>query len=122
VRTLATAVASVALAVLAAGCGGASEASTTGLEDGYQACQFKDGGDGLEIADAGDTIIVDTGSGSIEALACLLVKLDTPTSVVSEIDNTTALMGSQHAESGDYKYQWSYHPDNGLNMVITDGL
>jgi hypothetical protein len=30
------------------------------------------------------------------------------------------MMGQQTAQESGLNYRWSYHPDNGLNMVITD--
>ena len=32
---------------------------------------------------------------------------------------TTAMMGVQDAKADGVEYSWSYHPDNGVNMVIT---
>jgi hypothetical protein len=30
------------------------------------------------------------------------------------------MMGEQTATNNGITYRWSYHPDNGLNMVITE--
>ena len=38
-------------------------------------------------------------------------------SVYSQMMNTTALMGRQHAENGKYRVSWTYHPDDGLEVT-----
>lgn len=40
-------------------------------------------------------------------------------SLLSEMSRTNALMGVQSETSGDLNFKWSYHPDNGLNIVVT---
>lgn len=92
------------------------------LEQAYDACSSGEGADTLTLGDAGKTIIIDTGSeyGSIDGAACVMTQLDTSEAIVAQMDSTTAMMGVQDASDGDIAYQWSYHPDNGLNMVITD--
>jgi hypothetical protein len=57
--------------------------------------------------------------GSVAGLDCILQTLKTPESITAEIGRTTAMMGAQQADSGGLRYSWSYHPDNGVNMVIT---
>jgi hypothetical protein len=32
------------------------------------------------------------------------------------------MMGTQDADNNGIHYSWSYHPDNGVNMVITVDL
>ena len=70
----------------------------------------------------GHTVTADTGSeyGNIAGLACVLGDIDTPDAIVSQMDATTAMMGAQTAEFEDFHYVWSYHPDNGINMTITE--
>jgi hypothetical protein len=53
-------------------------------------------------------------------LNCLLGELGTPQSIIAQLGSTTALMGVQDATDDGLNYSWSYHPDNGVNMVITD--
>jgi hypothetical protein len=40
---------------------------------------------------------------------------------VAQMDSTTALMGRQDADDGDLQYQWSYLPDNDIDLTITEG-
>jgi hypothetical protein len=91
------------------------------LEAAYQDCKAADEGNTMTLGDAGHPIIVDTGSqyGSVQGLACVTVKLRTSEAITAAIDSTTALMAVQNADDDPVHYQWSYHPDNGLNMIIT---
>lgn len=75
----------------------------------------------VTVSDGGETVVVDTGKyGNVYGVACIMSKLGTPQSVIARVDSTTSMMGSQHAEVDGITYDWSYHPDNGLNMVITE--
>jgi hypothetical protein len=53
-----------------------------------------------------------------EDLACVLLELETPDSVITRIDNTRALDGRQTGTWEDFSASWGYHPDNGLDIVI----
>jgi hypothetical protein len=77
------------------------------------------------LADRGRTISFDTageedsGVGDdIEDIACVLLALRAPSFVVTEIDNTRALDGMQRDHWRKFKASWTYHPDDGLNIVI----
>ena len=59
-----------------------------------------------------------TGGRSIKDVACVLVGLKAPQHIYSLIDATRALDGTQSESWGDYVARWTYHPDNGLTMVI----
>ena len=67
--------------------------------------------------------MVDTRSkyGSASGVACVFQHLGTPSSITAKVDSTTAMMGEQSATHDGISYSWSYHPDNGLNMVIALG-
>jgi hypothetical protein len=100
-----------------------SAASDEGpLQAAYMTCTGRDVGDTLSLEDDGGTIVVDTGSeyGDPTGMACVLNELDTPSSITAQMDRTTSMMGVQEAEDDGIEYSWSYHPDNGVNMVITD--
>jgi len=51
----------------------------------------------------------------------VLNELDAPDYVLSQVESTNSLMGRQSADWGDLTASWSYHPDNGLQMTITEG-
>lgn len=75
-----------------------------------------------EIEDEGSTLLID-GAGkygmTIEDLVCLLAEIDTPSSTIALIDSTRALDGRQEDSWDGIQAQWTYHPDNGLDMVLT---
>lgn len=91
------------------------------VESAFERCESRDTGNTLSLEDDGATIVVDTRSeyGDSSGMACVLNQLDTPQSITAQMDRTTAMMGVQDATSDGIEYSWSYHPDNGVNMVIT---
>ncbi|SCX56391.1 hypothetical protein SAMN03159343_3403 [Klenkia marina] len=115
-----------------AGTGDAAEASSVAaaaaaaeddarLSTAYEACEGDDSTGTLTLSDQGRTIVVDTGSkyGSTAGMDCVLRELSTPQSTIAAIGRTTSLMGVQDDDQDGVTYSWSYHPDNGVNMVIT---
>jgi hypothetical protein len=52
-------------------------------------------------------------------LECYWRALDVPDSVVAEIGATRALDGRQTGDWDHIHASWSYHPDSGLQMVLT---
>jgi hypothetical protein len=82
-------------------------------KDGWDDATIKSGDEGHSILISG----VD-GNKGFKALGCLLGGLETSEAIVSNMNNTTSLMGRQTATDGDLTYEWSYHPDNGLDMTI----
>lgn len=81
-----------------------------------------------QLADDDTTLIIDVegedpGSGSLsfDALSCVLAELDTPSYVISQIEGTRALDGMQSADWETYTAQWTYHPDQGLDITIHQG-
>lgn len=88
------------------------------------------------IGDDGETLILD-GEGkddrklvggkmttvgeklAIEDIGCALAGIDTPDSVIAMMEGTRAMDGRQTQTADGYSYTWSYHPDNGLDIIIT---
>lgn len=105
------------------GCAGAATGSGGGSDDtelqkAYDSCEP---GDTIEVSDGGHTLIASgVGEDEIGDLACILVAIETPRSVTAAMDSTTAMMGRQHEEDGDFTYEWSYHPDNGFNLIVEE--
>lgn len=58
------------------------------------------------------------GDGNAYDMYCVLKRIGTPVWLQQEIDSTTALMGGQAEESNGYLYRWSFHPDDGLMLVV----
>jgi hypothetical protein len=80
--------------------------------------------DHYELADGGHTLIIETEDDEdlegLLAYQCILDELDTSERVRSSIETTTSLMGRQSSTDGELTYEYAYHPDNGLNVLITD--
>ena len=100
----------LAALTLLASCG-----NTNPLDDTANEC-------GLDINDTTITVDTkgteDTNGDTIEQLACLLIATETPDWVISRIDQTRALDGTQEAEWDTYQAFWSYHPDHGLAFTL----
>jgi len=103
-------------------------ATPSRVEKAYDSCRGLHSSPGvIELADEGHSILVDTGASvpgfedrDFSVLGCLTRNLSTPQSTLANIDSTTALMGRQSEEHDGITYEWSYHPDNGFIMTITD--
>lgn len=95
--------------------------SNTRLRQAFTACEtgnLADGDHTLVIDTAGEDY--DSGTDDIADLACILGELGTPTSVTAKMDATRALDGMQSAQWHDFEASWTYHPANGLDLVITE--
>lgn len=107
------------LLISTAGCGAIP---FTKFSEAYKTCGSPSG---IRVSDEGKTITVD-GNGEYEYsganiydTACVLDAIDTPSYVITNMDTTNSLMGRQTATFGDnIDVSWSYHPDNGLDIVI----
>jgi hypothetical protein len=91
----------------------AEEVCAVGPQD-RQYIVLGDGGSSLTMIGEGE----ETSGAPYGDIACILVALDMPDSIASQIDRTTAMMGVQQAAWDDFTASWSYHPDNGLNMIV----
>jgi hypothetical protein len=78
-----------------------------------------------EVADGGKTLTLDGASQaggdglSITQLACVLRSLKVTDAVVTQMDSTTSLQGRQTGSWSDVNASWTYHPDNGLDIILT---
>lgn len=79
----------------------------------------------IDLGDDGHTLMIERAwaqenpGASNNQVVCLFDELGVPDSVVSRIEGTRALDGTQEADFGDYSAFWTFHPDDGLNMTIT---
>ena len=102
----------------------AQEAMTPRFEAAAEACELVPL---LVVADKGATLTLTTAGESgvsytdIEDVACVLAKLEVPSYVVSHIDSTRALDGQQTDEWDGISARWTYHPEDGLHLVLRDG-
>lgn len=51
-------------------------------------------------------------------VTCVLDKLEMPDAVATRMDTTRALDGRQSAHWSDIDASWTYHPDNGMNLLL----
>ncbi|MPZ14296.1 MAG: hypothetical protein GEU73_07705 [Chloroflexi bacterium] len=78
------------------------------------------------LGDGGYTLILDHKGErdrhgmSMENIAEVLALLDVPDSVVAQMDGTRAMDGRQSAEWDGITATWQYHPDSGLDLILTD--
>lgn len=83
----------------------------------------------LLLEDEGRTLFLDmegedpqSGLLSITEVGCVLDELDIPASTIRLMDTTRALDGRQTDSWDGIKATWSYHPDNGLDvLLVMDG-
>jgi hypothetical protein len=73
-----------------------------------------DDGDSVSLQTEGD----ETSGADLADVVCVLAELDVPDSVITRMDSTRALDGRQTGEWDDLSASWSYHPSNGLDIVI----
>lgn len=101
-----------------------SAVRTSPLESAYADCKLESAV-GISLRDKGRTITFDNkgeedliGAEYLDIL-CLFTSLEMPSSITSHIGQTTSMDGRQ-SESWDGKtVSWSYHPDRGLDGVLT---
>jgi hypothetical protein len=79
-----------------------------------------------DVKDNGATLLIDmagnkAGSGKLTYAneKCLLEHLKAPTSVTEKMNATRALDGRRDAQWDGITAEWSYHPDNGLDVILT---
>jgi hypothetical protein len=84
-------------------------------------------GGGMVNGDGGRTLIMDTpgedaasGDVPLADAFCVLGYLHVPDSVLQHIESTRALDGMQTASWDRYEARWTYHPDSGFDITITD--
>lgn len=108
------------LTVALAGCSQQSplEAAvdTCNAPKGY--ARIGDNGRSLKLDSEGDEQI---GGLSIDDTECVLNELGVPDSVVDKMGSTRALDGMQTATWDDITATWTYHPDDGLDVILELG-
>ena len=51
-------------------------------------------------------------------VGCVLTELNAPDSLTTRLGSTRALDGTQTGEWAGFTASWTYHPDNGLNIIV----
>ena len=97
-------------------------ASSDVLTDAVESCGSPEG---IALEDGGATLVFDhrgeddLAGGSIMDILCVFAELDMPTRISTHMDQTTSLDGRQTESWDGLEIQWSYHPDRGMDGVIT---
>lgn len=109
----------------AAGPAAETAPSLSVLEQAVRTCTLSTT-DSVVVGDEGMTVTVD-GRGdedpegaSISDTFCLLDATEVSTAAMAQIEGTTSLQGRQSASWGDVDASWTYHPDNGLDLILTE--
>ncbi len=78
----------------------------------------------VRVTDGGTTLLFDgygeedfAGAPSID-LTCIMGALSAPESVQSRMQHTRALDGRQEDTWPGFSASWTYHPDNGLDLIV----
>jgi hypothetical protein len=92
----------------------------TTLAEAHQTC-----GSRGDLSDGGRTLYLDMkgedpGSGTLtwRQVECYLTALNTPEYVLRHMQSTRALDGRQSATWDMFEASWTYHPDDGLDVLI----
>lgn len=77
------------------------------------------------VAADGSSLVMNTFGNkqpgmSVVTLSCVLRELDAPESLMQRMETTRAIDGTREETWGSYRATWTYHPDQGLNVVISD--
>lgn len=81
----------------------------------------------VSVLDDGDTITLRTipekyamlTGVTYQSVVCVLTALDAPESLSHELGKTSANDGRQRDSWDKYEARWSYHPDKGLDIMIS---
>jgi hypothetical protein len=81
--------------------------------------------DVVEISDGDRTMVLDgsgddfgSGEVTVDQIACVLRALDAPTAATTRMSETRALDGRQETSWDDISVTWTYHPDDGLDLIF----
>jgi len=85
--------------------------------------EFLDGR--LELEDSDTTLVINTLPEDDDALGlsavaieCVLTHMGAPSWLETDMASTRALDGKQSAEWEGFQFQWRYHPNSGMNLII----
>jgi hypothetical protein len=100
-----------------------SPTAASEIKDAYDTCGAESAG--ALIADEESTLIIDTQGDDdadgvdYETVGCLLAELGTPERVTQTMNSTRALDGRVTDSWDSFTASWSYHPDTGLDLVVS---
>lgn len=107
------------LVLAAAGC----SMGTTPMENAVSECELQ-ATSGVRLGDDGNSLTVNTGGEEREGvstagLVCILNTLEVPDHVSERMSTTRALDGTQSAQWNGMEGTWNYHPNTGMNFVVS---
>lgn len=88
-----------------------------------EACGISEDESYIYLGDEGKTLLMD-GEGESSAGAnsadvwCVLQELNVPESTVAQMEKTSSLMGVVSDSWDGISADWTYHPDNGFDVVL----
>ena len=96
--------------------------ATNGLSNAVDACHPAPGA--VRLSTDRSTLTMDAyGEGrnqvSTPILLCILDELHAPRAMHERMNATRAIDGMQEEQWGPYRATWTYHPDQGLHVVIS---
>ena len=76
------------------------------------------------VAADGSSLVMNTFGNnqpgmSVVTLSCVLRELDAPESLMQRMETTRAIDGTREETWGSFRATWTYHPDQGLYVVIS---
>ncbi|MCW2533307.1 MAG: hypothetical protein JWP62_2877 [Blastococcus sp.] len=93
---------------------------TSVLEMAADRCQVDgvvgDDGSSVELDMKGDDY--NSGTLTFTSVACVLDELGIPDSVMSKMDSTRSIDGRQTEDWDGIEANWTYHPDDGLDVIL----
>lgn len=110
-------VAAGAVALTLTGCAGSFDL----FQKAYDTCGATSG---VSVSDNGTTISVDTmgeedyAGATYDDLVCVIDAVGTPSYITNSIMSVRALDGRQTQEFDGIEVSYSYHPDNGMDIVF----
>lgn len=118
------------IAILVSGCGGEAQSATPtespkpDIVKARISCNLE-GEQYAKLGDGGYTITLQGNpkyqSDRLAAsdIACVLDAINTPDRVIERMDSTRAMDGMQEAEWDNYSASWTYHPDDGAKIILS---
>ncbi|AIY01960.1 hypothetical protein ART_2361 [Arthrobacter sp. PAMC 25486] len=79
--------------------------------------------EGVSVMDGGKSLNLQTAGEESEGttaltVVCVLGELDAPDSLYTKLESTRALDGNKSADWAGFTASWTYHPDDGLNIIV----
>ncbi|MHA3684721.1 hypothetical protein ACXR2W_10750 [Leucobacter sp. HY1908] len=84
-------------------------------EISYSTFEVMDDGESVRFASAG---LLGPESAALKDVYCFLDELDATEALISKLEATRALDGNREEVWSDFQASWTYHPNDGLTILI----